>query len=99
MEAIDYHNKLSKSMTRLNRIMNMAAMFLLGIATMAVINITAASSMSGATQTLREKGIVEHDNGQYYFIFSQEQQLEELDYLSLARLSKYDGKGVILIRE
>lgn len=82
-----------------DNIANMVSVaFLTWIITMATM-VTSASSMSGATQTLREKGVVETHNGQVYFLYSQEQPLDELDYLSLAKLSGHYDKGVIIITD
>jgi hypothetical protein len=95
----EYQNEMNKYIRKDSHYANVLTAFFAGLLVMVIFNITAASSMSGATQTLREKGEVTHDNGQYYFIYSQEQPLEELDYLSLARLSKYNNKGVIIITD
>ena len=78
MTGEEYQDELNKYIRKDNYWAGLFTAFFLGLFVMVCFNITAASSMSGATQTLRAKGTVDTIDGQVYFYYSQEQSLEEL---------------------
>jgi hypothetical protein len=82
---------------KINHRFYMCIAFFLGIISTIFFNVNASSSMSGSMATLDKKGTVEVIDAKVIFHFSsQEHTLEELDYLSLARLSDHYGSVMII---